>query len=951
MKKFIGKFLKKFLKWTGILLLVLIILLILIPILFKDQIKQMVIDEVNKSLTAELSLEDFDLTFISTFPNMTIELMNAKLTGKNEFDGVVLMDIENISAHVGLWDVISGDQIAIDEIHVTNPTFDVRVLQDGLANYDIVKPDSLKTPDQLEEPSSFKLSLQEYSITNAQISYDDEASGMSAKITNLNHTGSGDLTADIIDFVTSTSMDKLTFDMGGISYLYDVKTNAEVTLLMEFKENSSKFTLKENSFKLNEINFAINGSYEMLGDHDEIDLTLDASKATFKEFLSLIPTFYQSGYESMVSTGSLALNGTVKGRMDEKSLPGWDFGMKVSNGSVKYPDLPGKISNIQIDAGSKFPGGENLDRMTVDVPKFHANLSRNTLDANLSLRQLMSDPFIKSKILADVDLATLKDYVPMAEGESYRGKLDADVDIEGKMSDLEKGDFEAFRAAGELILSDFLYKSPDLPDEVDIKRVMFTFSPQNLTLNELKGKMGKTDFDMAGKVDNYFGYMLRDEPLKGDFTFNSNYLDLDALMPAETAESGGDAGASGETSSEPLLVPGNIDFTLNTTIGKTRYNDIDIKNIRGNVRLKDEVATLENLTMNAMGGTVGVRGSYNTQNHREPKLDFGYNLQEVDIHELSTHFLTVEKLAPITKYAYGKISSNFDMTTTLTSALEPVLSSLTSNGDISSNNLTIKGFKNLEKLETVTKLKNISNQTLKGFKTYFKVADGKVTVTPFNINLGKITSEVSGYTTLEQQMDYKLKMNIPKDQIPASIIKEVEGLLKKANAAVPFIKLTELPAVIPVNVKMIGSTTDPKITTDMKEAIMSALGLEGNIIDNIKDQIKDTVTQVINQQIDNAKEELEKQKQKILADAQKQADRVKAECNTQAENVWKEAYKQADELVKQAGSNPLKKKLAEEAAKKAKQEADKQLTKAKGECQKKADDIMAKGRAEADKLK
>lgn len=951
MKKFIGKFIKKFLKWTGILLLVLIILLILIPILFKDQLKQLVIDEVNKSLTAELSLEDFDLTFISTFPNMTIELIDAKLTGKNEFDGVVLMDIENIRAHVGLWDVISGDQIAIDEIHVTNPTFDVRVLENGLANYDIVKPDSLKTKEELEEPSSFKLSLQEYSITNAQIDYTDEASGMGAKITNLNHTGSGDFTADIIDFVTSTTMDKLTLDMGGISYLYDVKTNADVTILMEFKEKSSKFTLKENSIKLNEINFAVNGSYEMLEDHDDIDLTLDASKATFKEFLSLIPTFYQSGYESMVSTGSLALNGKVKGRLDDKNLPGWDFGLKVSNGSVKYPDLPGKINNIQIDAGSKFPGGENLDRMTVDVPKFHANLSRNTIDANLSLRQLMSDPYIKSKILADVDLATLKDYVPMAEGESYRGKLDADVDIEGKMSALEKGDFEAFKAAGELILSDFLYKSPDLPDEVDIKRVMFTFSPQNLTLNELKGKMGKTDFDMAGKVDNYFGYMLRDEPLKGDFTFNSNYLDLEALMPAETAEGGEGSGESTEGASEPLLVPDNVDFTLTTNIGKTRYNDIDIKNIRGNVRLKDEVATLDNLTMNAMGGTVGVRGNYNTQNHDKPKLDFGYTLQEVDIHELATHFLTVEKLAPITKYAYGKISSNFDMTTALTSSLEPVLSTLTSNGDISSNNLTIKGFKTLEKLETVTKIKNLSDQTLKGFKTYFKVADGKITVTPFNVNLGKISSEVSGYTTLEQQMDYKLKMNIPKEQIPASVIKEVEGLLKKANAAVPFIKLTELPAVIPVNVKMIGSTTDPKITTDMKEAIMEALGIKGNIIDNITNQIKDTVTQVINQQIDNAKEELEKQKQKILADAQKQADKVKAECNAQAENVWKEAYKQADELVKQAGSNPIKKKLAEEAAKKAKQEADKQLTKAKGECQKKADDIMARGRAEADKLK
>src|SRR3989338_5272553 len=139
------------------------------------------------------------------------------------------------------------------------------------------------------------------------------------------------------------------------------------------------------------------------------------------------------------------------------------------------------------------------------------------------------------------------------------------------------------------------------------------------------------------------------------------------------------------------------------------------------------------------------------------------------------------------------------MNTDLTSGMEPILASLTSIGDISSNNLTVKGFKNLEKLETVTKLKNISNQTLKNFKTYFKVKDGKITVTPFKVNLGKISTDVSGYTTLDQQMDYTMKMNIPKEQIPGAIIKEVEGLLKKANAAIPFIKFTELPATIPAN--------------------------------------------------------------------------------------------------------------------------------------------------------
>ena len=60
---------------------------------------------------------------------------------------------------------------------------------------------------------------------------------------------------------------------------------------------------------------------------------------------------------------------------------------------------------------------------------------------------------------------------------------------------------------------------------------------------------------------------------------------------------------------------------------------------------------------------------------------------------------------------------------------------------------------------------------------------------------------------------------------------------------------------------------------------------------------------------------------------------------------------QADELVKAAGSNPIKKKIAEEAAKKARAETDKQVEKTKAAARKQADGIMAKAREEADKVK
>lgn len=950
------KVLKKILKWTGITFLLLIIALILVPILFKDQLKELVIKEVNKTLTAELKLDDFDLTFLSTFPNMTIELYGASLTGKDQFDGVKIADIKEIHAHVGFWNVVSGDQIEIDEVHIVDPTFDVRVLEDGTANYDIVKPDSLKTDEELEEPSSFKLSLKEYSITNAKIKYDDRSLAMYAELDSVFHTGSGDLTADIIDFETTTEMDKLSYTMDGIDYLTEVKTDAKVNILMEFTDKSSKFTLKENELKLNEIALSFDGFYELLEDHDNMDLKLKAEEATFKQFLSLIPAFYHSGYESMLATGDMKLKGEIKGKMDETNLPSWDFGLNVRNASINYPDLPGKISNIALEGGSVFPGGSDLNTMKIEVPMFKASFDKNRIDANLFMRNLIYDPFIQSKIMAKVDLATLKNYIPASDGESYQGKLNADVNIKGKMSDLEKGDFEAFQAEGLLELLGIKYASKDLTHDVAIDKMKFTFAPERITMDQMDAKMGKSDFHMNGKVENFFGYMLRDnEDLKGDFAYSSNYLDVDEIMGTmpETEETvkGQASGANENVAEQPILVPENIDFKLNSKINTLRYNNLDFNNISGDITLKNEVASLDGLEMNAMGGKVGLRGSYDTRDHSKPKMDFGYNLKEIDINQLATNFLTVGKLAPIAKFAQGKISSDFDMQTDLTASFEPILNSLSSVGDIRSNALKITNVKVLDKIQKVTKLKGISDQTIENFKTKFSVDNGKVALLPFDIDLGKVKTNVSGYTTLDKKMNYNFVMDVPKEMIPPSMIKEVENAMSQLNALVPTLNVGELPAKIPVKVNAAGPVDDPKITTDFKEAILKATGdFKDDVISNVTQTVKDTIQNIVDDKVDDVKEEIEKQKKKILEEAERNAAKIRAEGKTQADNIRTEADKAYDDAIKAAGSNPIKKKAAEAVAKPVRDKAYKKADDVEAEANRKADEIMRKAQEKADKL-
>ena len=175
------------------------------------------------------------------------------------------------------------------------------------------------------------------------------------------------------------------------------------------------------------------------------------------------------------------------------------------------------------------------------------------------------------------------------------------------------------KAKGIIDLSKMKYTSEALSEAVVIDHLRLAVSPKSLDLDDLDAQMGGSDFKMSGTISEYFAYVFEEEgQLVGNFDFSSNYLDLDALMNVypeeETAEPVANTDTRKAASVEPAgptLVPANIDFALNTTINKVKYNGIEAKNVRGKTSIKEEVAKLDDFSMNAMGGVIGLEGSYN----------------------------------------------------------------------------------------------------------------------------------------------------------------------------------------------------------------------------------------------------------------------------------------------------------------------------------------------------
>ncbi|MGB6034882.1 MAG: AsmA-like C-terminal region-containing protein, partial [Cryomorphaceae bacterium] len=689
---------------------------------------------------------------------------------------------------------------------------------------------------------------------------------------------------------------------------------------------------------------------EMPSDDIVMDISFDTESAQLTSVMSLIPAYFAQDMEGVNATGAVILDGYVRGTYNDESMPGFMAELKVDNGSVQYPDLPKSIQNIAIDAKVESPEGNDLDKITVDVPKFHMEFGKtagqpNTIDAYLYLRNPMSDPNIRTKVDADLNLSSFKDVVPLEEEFEIAGNLSAHFKLDGNLSAIENQRFNDFEASGAAAMSDFIYRDTSVDVALPIAKVDFT--PQRLNVEKVKLIYEEINMEMDGYISNYVAYALMDTTLQGVFNFGADKIDVNKFMPTEEGEETAEVEedtegetATADSASGVVPIPANLDLVLNATIGEITYDDLVLSDIKGKITLRNERAELEKLVARGLGGTMGISGSYSTQDMEKPSYDFAYDLSNIEIDQAFATFNTVKKIAPIAEHAKGKISSDLKVKGLLDQNMEPIYETMQGRGTLQSDNVVLKGGKFLKKLSTTMKAPSLAEQRIQDLDATFVIENGKVTTDPFDVKIDAMTANVSGWVSFEEKIDYLMKMKIPRKELGGDFNKMAEGLLGQANAFLG--GNMSLGEYINMNVTIEGDLYDPSI----KPAFAGMEDGEGSV----KEQAKEAIKEEVDKQIDNAKEELSKKADEILADAQKQADKLVKEAENAADDLRKEADKQAKKLVDDA-KNPLAKAGAKIAADEVRKQADKQGDSLVAEAQKQADKIMADARKEADKIR
>jgi hypothetical protein len=890
---------KKILLGIGVFVVLLIGAAVALPFIFKDKIIAMIKTEANKNLKATMDFEKFDLTILSSFPDFTLDLYEFSLVGKNEFEGDTLTHIKKFEFTIDLMSVVKGEEIKVKSILLEEPSIMAKVLKDGKANWDIAISDEEKA-QEAGEPSKFKASLKRMEIKAGRIIYDDLEGDMYAKMDGFNFKMKGDFTQDNFILETFTTIDALTYKYEGVKLLNKVNTIFKADMDMDMP--NMKFTFKDNEVQLNQLFLGFDGWVGMPADDIDMDINWFAKKTAFKNILSLVPAVYTQDFENVKTAGTLALNGHVKGRYNDQSMPGFGLKLLVENAMFQYPDFPKAVTNIHVDL--KIDNKDGIpDNTVIDLNRFYMLMADNPVEMKMRITTPESDANIDGVVKAKVLLSSVKDVVPMEEGESMNGTIVADVAMKGKMSSIEKEQYDQFNFEGALTVLDMDYQSKDLPYNVNISKMYLNFSPRYAELSSFESKIGKSDISASGRIDNLLNYFFKDDALTGTLRMNSNLMDLNEFMTEDET-----ATAANPAVEEPMTVievPGNINFTLTASMAKMIYDNIEMQNVSGAIKIADQKVSMNNLKMNLLDGTMVMNGFYETVDPKSPGISYTLNISNFDIQQTAKTFVTVKKMAPIAEKCFGKFSTSMKIEGKLDEKMEPLMNSLAGGGMLSTAGVIVQNFEPISKMADALKMEQYKKLSLNDVKLEFEFADGRIEIRPFELKIGNTIAKVSGSTGFDQTINYTWNLDIPRSEFGGAANAVLTGLLSQAQTRGANINIGER---VKVDVFVEGTVKEPKIRTGLKDAA-------GNLASDLKDK---------------AKEEFDKKKAELEAKAREEADKLKKEAEDRAKaEVDKlkgeaEKVKAEAEAKLKAEQDRLKaeaEKIKKEAEEKAKKEA------------------------------
>jgi hypothetical protein len=708
---------------------------------------------------------------------------------------------------------------------------------------------------------------------------------------------------------------KLDFKVGNADFKYpslplgvsNINVDASIALpssrLNDLTVNIPKFSLKIGSNPLE-------GYFNLKT--PETDPTVDMKLNGTLNLGELSKAFPMEGVQELA--GILKANMTIKaamsqidqGKYDEVNMAG-TFGMTgISYKSAGTPAV--KINSL----------ATTITPQRVDIQTFDAKLGNSDLRASGSIDNLLAYFSTTKTMRGNLSFASTyfdaNEWMEPAPADGSVVPSDVPAETTSTTAVFDRWDFTVDGKIGKLKY-----------DTYDISNLSAAghFTPNKMDISNFGLKFGNTsDLNGSGQILNAWNYLFDNQTVAGVINLNSTYFDLNQFMTEPVATTTTKGGTPAAPPAEEIIpVPENMDMTINANFAKIKYTTYDLNNLNGQIVVKNSIAKLKDCTADIMGGQIGLAGDYNTQNLAKPTFDMDLALQNMGFREAYQNFATVKALAPVAQLIDGKFNTTLSMAGGLGKDMMPDFATLSAAGFLETVSAIFNNFKPMNAIGDKLNISSLKRFELKNTKNWFEIKDGKVTVKPFNTQVGDVGMQIGGSHGLSSDMEYQILTKVPRKSLGTAANSGMDLLSKEASKVGVSVAQGEF---INVRFDLTGTLFSPKVA-------MKVLGSDGEssikesatgAVTALADKAKDSLTNVANREIDKAKQKAQEAADKAVDSLKRLADKKVQEATDKAtkeakdkigekagEVLGKEGTKKAEEIKDRVNNfDPFKKK-------------------------------------------
>ncbi len=758
-------------KWTKRLLFgffgaiaLMLVIAIVIAAFFEKQVGELLIKEINKGIKSELTVEDYDLSLLSGFPNASANLQNVVL--KDNMDGT-LLEANKLSFEFGLFSLF-GSNIKVHTISVEDGALFIKINRKGFPNYDIIKSSKSDTTDEDGEKEGVAISIEEAMLENVEVIYIDKRVKQTVKLQVREAVASGKFSSSHFALNSFATM-KSNFveikgqrSMIGKDMMYDAKIDVDM--------DKGIYTFEDVDFGVESNVFKINGQVATKKKDTDFDLIVTSEECSLQTMLSLLPDQYLEYFSDFKSKGTFLFDAKIKGRLNDKQVPGINAKFGLTNGKISSPKLGHELKDVTFTARFQNGKDQKASSSIFEIKDFKGYFNRELVQSSLRIVNLDS-PIITFGIDGVLPLNSVYGLLDNPNIKKGAGELEIkNLKIKGRYKDMiTPGRIGKVKANGVIEFDD---ASLSINKEtIIVDRGSLVIKDNSLKVNKVKIEGAGSEIYLNGKFLDFLPVLFADEKnskdaeLKFKASLDAPHLDIDRLIRMTESQEELTKVKKGLIDVDSIYKAHTLNReritkflkgTFQAKIDEFNYNYIKGSDFSGNLTFDNNELIVKGRTT-AMDGAFGIDGKmfFEDKPYLQARLD-------VDDINVRTFFQQTENMGlDVLQYKNikGRLTSKLAINAFWDKDGSFLQKKLKVLGDVNIKNGELINLEMFYAFAEYIKLSDLKHIKFTNLHNYFEVKKGKLYIPEMFIQSNALNLTISGVHSFENKINYNIKVN------------------------------------------------------------------------------------------------------------------------------------------------------------------------------------------------